>query len=477
MKKSIQVSLIFALVSGLFVSCVLYYALIVKKLRTDLLHYVALTAQGETIDPALTQKILQNSKKINTVIQKIGLSSFDSHREISNDLYQLLELFFTSKQNYVVILQNSDEIRATGGFMGSYLMLKNDHGQIDPLIINDIYAPDGQFTGYVAAPAGAAEYLSSGKGLRLPDANWWFDSAKSGEQILYFFEASGETNLDGVVFINLQLIEQLLQATGPIYLPDYKQTVDADSFATLARTDRSQFFPGSQEKVNFLNHFFTVFKTRLLEIAEQQPQLIIDALQQAIALKNIQAYSRDTFITQLLTNYQLHTTVSQQPGLNYFLLESNVGINKANRLVTRAVEMHITPDRETITILFTNANPFAYVNYQRIYVPTSTQFLEATLHETTGTTKTLSVDQKIEVDSSGQAWTEIGTLISVLGQSQTKVSFHFTTPLSLQDKKTLHLFKQAGLAPTIYHVTITNEQGSEQNQSIELGTDRAITFE
>jgi hypothetical protein len=60
---------------------------------------------------------------------------------------------------------------------------------------------------------GLNEYLSAGKGLRLPDANWWPNFANSAEQILYFFENNKATNYQGVIAINLRVVEELLELT------------------------------------------------------------------------------------------------------------------------------------------------------------------------------------------------------------------------------------------------------------------------
>lgn len=127
-----------------------------------------------------------------------------------------LELLMTGNHRLVVLLQNSDELRATGGFMGSYAVIELNEGVIHQLHVQDIYVPDGQFTGFVTAPPGAAEYLSSGKGLRLPDSNWYPDFPTSAQSVMQFFALGKETQIKTIVAINVEVVEELLNITGPI---------------------------------------------------------------------------------------------------------------------------------------------------------------------------------------------------------------------------------------------------------------------
>ncbi|MDP1743836.1 MAG: DUF4012 domain-containing protein, partial [Candidatus Amesbacteria bacterium] len=45
-------------------------------------------------------------------------------------------------KDYVVLLQNNTELRATGGFMGSYARLRFRNGTLQSTKFEDIYEPD-----------------------------------------------------------------------------------------------------------------------------------------------------------------------------------------------------------------------------------------------------------------------------------------------------------------------------------------------
>lgn len=474
MPKYLKISLILSIISLVLVSVILTLFLTLNNLKKSLAAYLQKSSAGETITRDEVTQLLGRITHVNQVVQLLAPFLPTTINSLSADGQLLAQEILGKQQKYVVVLQNSDELRATGGFMGSYFILESDAGQVRPIKIQDIYVPDGQYAGEVIpAPAGVAEYLSEGKGLRLSNANWWFDVAKSGEQISYFFETTIEQNLDGVIFINLNLVEKLLDLTGEIYLPDYQQIITSSNFASLARSDRDHFFPGSQEKANFLNHFLTMLKPKLLEIITKDPQVFLAWLIEQAKQKNIQIYSRDEKISTLLARRQLTTTPTQmQHGLNYFLVESNVGINKANRLVNREVTIDLDEHQERLSITWDNQNPFAYVNYQRIYLSPESKILELAVNGQRVDLATIS--QNTLVDSTNQIWQELSLLISILDQSQQTLELTVDSQLPPEDKKNLAIFKQAGLAPTRYRITHIPTQASRE---FELRSDQLISFD
>ncbi len=473
MPKYLKISLIASIISLVLVSAVLLLFLTFRKLKNDLLTYLQKASAGETITKDETIHLLKRISSIDRKIQLFKSLLPQSISELSADAHMLALKILTEHQKYIVVLQNTNEIRATGGFMGSYFVLESDAGQLQPIEIQDIYTPDGQYTGEIAAPPGVAEYLSEGKGLRLSNANWWFDLEKSGEQISYFFENTIEQNLDGVIFINLSLVEKLLDLTGELYLPDYQQLVTSNNFAQLARSDRDQFFPGSQEKANFLNHFLTLLKPKLIEVITKDPQLFLSWLTEQISQKNLQVYSRDQEINALLTRRHLTTTPIQiNDGLNYLLIESNVGINKANRLVSREVTIDLEENQERFSITWKNLNTFAYVNYQRIYLSPASELVEFKVDGQTMDSTTIS--QNTFIDSTGQSWQELAFLVSVLGQNQNTIELTMRSKLSLEQKKRLALFKQAGLNNTRYRI---NHIPTQASRELELNSDQLISFD
>jgi hypothetical protein len=427
------------------------------------------------------------------LLRLVAPQTVKSLATLSADGEILNQALVSGNHTYLLVFQNSDEVRATGGFMGSYATVKLKDGQIADLTIQDIYQPDGQFTGYVEAPPGVKEYLSSGKGIRLPDANWWPDFPSSAQKMLPFFGLGQETAIEGVVAVNLSVAEKLLQVTGPVFLPDYQTTVTAENIAQVARADRSQFFPGSQSKPHFLSSLFNQLKFKLDDLTPEQKAELFKHVLTSLKTKNIQLYSNRPELQELFNDHQLsgQTTaqVNRQPvDLALFLVESNVGINKANRGLQRQVKLTASDYRTQVEITFTNtnhspsapasppsstpgtgpaeANHLHYLNYQRILVTPQTEVKTISLQGKSVETW----DEAIITTHTGEQLKQVGFLVEVPEQSTRVLSFELNHP-PVGDHPQIWLQKQSGLPPTPYTVNFNN-----QTKDILLEKDELLQF-
>ena len=465
MKKPLLIAILLSSLSLFLVWWILQNYLLYSRLKKDTQAYLSQTINGEELEKELPSKIIANLEKINQKLNKINFKKLEPIQAVSNDLLLLSKKFIKTDRSYIVLLQNSDEIRATGGFTGSFFILESQAGQIQTPIIQDIYVPDGQFQGFVEAPAGLKEYLSAGKGMRLPDANWWPDFPSSAEEILNFFAKVDDKKYEGVISINLQVVEKLLAITGDIYLPDYQQYVNQDNFAQIARADRDEFFPGSQEKVNFLNHFFKIFKLELGKKIKEEPQAFLSLIQEMINNKDLQAYSQDQEIQELIERRKIAGRMqNNQEVLYYFPVESNVGINKANRLVSRQITMNIKENGEALSLNFGNNNQYPYINYQRLYTNPNTTLQSIKINGQA----IEKIDQRLMQTSNGQTWLEIGFLAAILENSSTQVEINLKSNLNQEQKREVFVAKQAGLR---------NSQLNVNGQEIQFTGDQLINLD
>lgn len=442
---------------------------IINESKKDLETYINQVVNGEEANEEIPKKIIDNLEKINDELNKIDIKQLSSFNSAIKDAVIIAKELIAKDQNYIVILQNSDEIRATGGFIGSYLELKLKNGAIEPIQIQDIYAPDGQYQGFKEAPKGLAEYLSSGKGMRLPDANWWPNFPDSAKEILYFFKEADQQDRQGIIAVNLNTVEELLDITGEIYLPDYKKNINKNNFAKIAREDRNEFFPGSQEKANFLNHFFNMFKLELAKSFQKDPVKFFALSKKLLMNKELQFYSSNETIQKILEQRQLAGTMTNSHETPYyFLVESNVGINKANRLVDRQVQIKLDDQQNQIIINFQNNNPFPYINYQRLYTNEENQLLSVKINDQ----NIEKIDQRKMQTKDGKTWTEIGFLSSTLANGHSKIEINLQSPSILLAKKQIFIQKQAGLPTVNYAINYY-----QQNQTLELTSDQLLNFD
>jgi len=132
-------------------------------------------------------------------------------------------------KRYLILFQNNNELRPTGGFIGSYALVDFDRGNIEKISI-----PGG---GPYDLKAGLKVNISAPRPLRIlnqrwefQDANWFADLPTSADKLSWFYEKSGGPTTDGIFFINASFVEKLLKITGPIDMPEYNKTITSENF-------------------------------------------------------------------------------------------------------------------------------------------------------------------------------------------------------------------------------------------------------
>ncbi len=165
-----------------------------------------------------------------------------SVKEVNNLLYGLkIFLGFDYDKRYLIVFQNNTELRATGGFIGSYALLDFSEGKI-----KNIEVPTG---GSYDTEGGMMDRFIAPEPLHLVnpfwhfwDANWWPDWTKSAKKLEFFYEKSSGPSVDGVLSLTPTVIERLLKIIGPIDMgPDYENlTINSENFWDIVQTFSEQ---------------------------------------------------------------------------------------------------------------------------------------------------------------------------------------------------------------------------------------------
>ena len=136
----------------------------------------------------------------------------------------------TQDKRYLLVFQNNSELRASGGFLGSYALVDIRDGKIRNLEVpgGGSYDTEGGMSVRVVAP----------KPLWLVnplwhfwDANWWPDWPTTAKNLMWFYEKSDGPTVDGVISVTPTVVEGLLTITGPVDLTkEYGLVINADNF-------------------------------------------------------------------------------------------------------------------------------------------------------------------------------------------------------------------------------------------------------
>jgi len=176
------------------------------------------------------QDVPENIRSTFTSFQRIGVGMFGNADRFAEMLKLLVAMTGQpTDQEYLVMLQNNDELRPTGGFAGTYLLIKFRRGTfaITDAPGNGSYALKDLIPPTIRPPMPLDRVTPA---MSFIDANWYPDVRQSAQAIERLYAMARGINPTGTIFLTPDLIERLLVLTGPIAIPDTDLTVEAATF-------------------------------------------------------------------------------------------------------------------------------------------------------------------------------------------------------------------------------------------------------
>ncbi len=350
-------------------------------------------------------------------------------------------------KKYLVLFQNNMELRPTGGFIGSFAILDFANAQLLDFKVFDVYQADGQLKGHVKPPDPIKRYLDEANWY-LRDSNWDPNFPVTAKRAEWFAQKTLKQNFDGVIAIDLNYVQSLLKRLGPIELPDYHETITADNlFERAEYHSEVGSFPGSMQKKNFLANLANQLFIRLKQSNSVHDLAgLLNATFTSLNSRDIQIYLNDSNLNSIfdLLNWSGRLKSPQCP-LNQtsnclqdylYLVDANLGVNKANYFIRRSLNLDITISKQKqvshqLMVTYTNtatnnewpAGP--YKNYQRLYLPYDVVLDSVFLNQTQ-----LSQDDLDVTKQAGK--TVVGYLVQVpINQTLVvRVNYHLNQTLS-----------------------------------------------
>ena len=137
-------------------------------------------------------------------------------------------------KKYLILFQNTSELRPTGGFPGTYAVVTFEDGKLKDFFVDDIYNIDGQLKRNIIPPE-PLQHITPTWGMR--DANWFVDFPTSARKIEWFLKEEGGYDVDGVITVSPKIISKFLDTIGPVEIPGYGLNVNGDNFLTAIQNE------------------------------------------------------------------------------------------------------------------------------------------------------------------------------------------------------------------------------------------------
>ncbi|MFH1375631.1 MAG: DUF4012 domain-containing protein [Patescibacteria group bacterium] len=228
-------------------------------------------------------------------------------------------------RRYLLLFQNPDEIRPTGGFIGSVGVVTVNDGFVTGFKIRNVYEIDGQLSRHFDPPEGFG-FITGNWGLR--DANYHPDFPTSAEAAAWLFEQAGEGTVDGVVAVTSDVLTKLAALSDGIKLERFSKGIPAADLTLLLSLVIETKADGAVAPKQILDEVWNTLKDELTKIPRAE---LIGVVLAAISTKDLQFYSENPELNQFSQSFGLENSLRQTDADYLFVVNTSLSGNKSDR--------------------------------------------------------------------------------------------------------------------------------------------------
>ena len=361
-------------------------------------------------------------------------------------------------KNYMVLQQDCYELRASGGLISTYGIMRCSH---DSLKLAE-YERASTLSVGLADGEGIPPLPSLGgfPTLRFWDAGWWPDFPETTSVLSRIWGNNGKAPVDGFIAIDPIAIEYVLERIGPLELPEFGETVTARNLTKLIL-----HYYGVNQNVAFLKSLAAHFFEKVIESSPGKWIALGRAFAGALAEKHMLLYFNDPAVQRSFSELDWSGEVKQSDGDYLMAVDSNIGGNtdyyKLNMWVKPKMSVEVSRRKDStlrhhVTYTFDNRlgskeYPLPYKSYLRMYVPEGA---------------VAAADPDL-VDSSSDSGKHVfAKFVDVPTGEVVKVEFEYVTP----DYGSMLIQKQPGQVTLDVSLSIRENGSIKKRQKVRLSS-------
>lgn len=315
----------------------------------------------------------------------VALAALGRFRDNSGVIADILGA--NGPRKYLFLFQNNHEMRATGGFIGSYGRMDIADGRIVKFFIDGIFNPDGQLYEKVIPPMPIQKISAA---WSLHDSNWFPDFPTSAEEAIVFYERTENPTVDGVIAITPTVLQELLRITGPVAMPQYDTVIDADNLMERLQQEVEVDYDKTENKPKkILSDLAPMVMERLLAGNDRAGVTrMLDTMTTMLAERHILLYARNRQLQALIEDAGWSGRIEQTDGDYLAVINTNINGYKTDGVVKETIthQADIQADGsvvDTVRIVRRHDGghtPYEWWNkvnadYMRVYVPEGSELL------------------------------------------------------------------------------------------------------
>jgi hypothetical protein len=394
------------------------------------------------------------------------------------------------RRKYLILFQNDNELRPTGGFLTAYSVIYVENGKVAPEKSDDIYEMDKKFSKNIPIPEALGRYLTTEKKWHLRDMNTSPDFKTSMDQFLTNYKTikSEPQDLDGIIAVDTHVLTDLLKVLGPVEVPGYgtfstniEPKCDCPQIIYALSEIITRPTPYLREdRKGIIGPLMRAILTKAYTAPKQQwPDLFTTGFK-SIEGRHTQMYFFDAkaqaAAEKLNAAGRLPAPAADQDFLA--IVDANLGGAKSNLFIDYDVKQNVSvPENGVITksleITYKNNRKGDNCNleagllclnstlrdWHRLYLPAGAKLVDAQ-----GFTQTAK-----EYEEAG--YSVIDGFFILEPNSQAKVKVTYTVPYTNDKTYKLRLWKQGGIGPIKHLIDVNGSQEEvvlDKDQTIEV---------
>ncbi|MCC7206106.1 MAG: DUF4012 domain-containing protein [Anaerolineae bacterium] len=379
-------------------------------------------------------------------------------------------------QNYLILSQNSDELRPSGGYLSTYGWLRVRQGRIvdfgySPTTTLSPNPPPTSLVSELDIPAWWIQYANPI--YTAWDGSWYADFPSTARMAAWYFDNGNNPRspVDGVMAIDIVGFEYILRGLGSVTVPGYNEVVTPEDFRDVVYRIRAEG-EGDVPHKRFLAALYRQILEDWQRIDEERGDEMLNSVLQALREKHIMLYFTESRLNEIVRLLGWSGAQVNSPGHDYLMVaDANMG-NKSNRSIIREItyDVELQTDgttRSRATIAYEYSSRLAegdpavrpehyaqidYFNTMQVYVP-----LGSTL------TRASNFEGEVHTDVVNELTTFV-SLIKVPFDTLDRFQLTYNTPPIVQQigsyrRYALLVQKQPGMLDERVNVTVTLPAG------------------
>jgi hypothetical protein len=447
---------------------------------------------GRQVDAAVTARSRLIPADLSPEVRDLILNYVDPSLALMQDGLTFAEVFprmagatAEGPKTYLLLAQNEDELRPTGGFITAVGTVLMQDGRIASMTFENSGDLDDWTKPYPSAPWQLQRYMNSSV-LVLRDSNWFTNYPTSALYAETLFSVVNAHSEDGVIAFDQQMLVEFLNVTGPVKLEGVSYPIDSSNVIAYMRTAKiptadDLASPGWNYKV-FVKKIADALAEKIYS-GDIPLERLVTVLIKVLNEHHLLVQFDNPSVTALLARYHWDGVVRPGDGDYLMVVDSNVGFNKTNAVVGSSIDYDI--DLTTLlspigslTVIHKNNSPElickqwykirfpdedkypiddCYWNYLRVYLPKGAELLDSVTQDVPANWMIIKKDIPAHVDNLDEGIEGVqafGTLQVVPGSESVTTNFRFDLPPGI-------IKTQLGLNQFTYHLKIQKQPGTK----------------